>query len=115
MVDVNTAQGTLTILIAGVLATYIWRLSGAVVASRIDENALWLAWIKAVATALIAGLVARLIFFPPGTLALSPLWLRLAGAGAAAGFYYLVSPRLWLALIVGEIVFALGWYFAVVA
>lgn len=110
MAEATTAHSTLVILIAGIFATYVWRFLGVGIANRLDENSPWIGWVKAVATALIAGLISRLIFFPPGTLALSPLWLRLAGAGAAAGYFYLWRPQLWPALIAGEIVFALGWY-----
>ncbi len=45
-------------------------------------------WVRAVATALVAAVIAKMIFFPTGALETSPLWLRLAAVvfGALAFF-----------------------------
>lgn len=111
--SIDPFYGTLTILFAGVFATDIWRFLGVAVASRLDEDSPWLAWVRAVATALIAGLVSRLLFFPPGTLEGTPLWLRLAGAVAAGGYFFFVRRQLWWALLIGEAIFLAGWLLAV--
>lgn len=108
-VDVNTLEGTLVILTAGFLGTYVWRLAGVAVANRIREDALVLIWVKAVATALIAGLLSKIIFFAPGTLALVPLYVRLLSAVVALGFYFGIRRNLWLAILAGEAFFILAW------
>ena len=76
------------IAIAGWLATDLWRWSGVLIGNRIDENSEVLNWVRSVATALVAAVIAKLIFFPTGTLAASPLWLRLGAVLAGALFFF---------------------------
>ncbi|MBB5041796.1 AzlD domain-containing protein [Shinella fusca] len=78
----------LFIVVAGWLATDIWRWAGVLVGNRIDETSEVLNWVRAVATALVAAVIAKMIFFPTGALETSPLWLRLAAVvfGALAFF-----------------------------
>ena len=77
------------ILVAGWLATDLWRWLGVLIGNRIDERSEVLNWVRAVATALVAAVIAKLIFFPTGTLEASPLWLRLAAVvfGALCFFF----------------------------
>jgi hypothetical protein len=74
--------GYLTLFVAGFLATEVWRWLGYVVGSRLDVESAPFLWIRAVATALVAGLVTRMLLFPVGTLAQVPTVVRL---GAFAG------------------------------
>ena len=64
------------ILIAGWLATDIWRWAGVFAALRVDENGEVFRWVRAVSNALIAALISKLVLFPPGALADAPLILR---------------------------------------
>ena len=78
----------LFLLLAGFLATEPWRWLGLFLAQRIDLESEILKWVKAVSTALVAGLVARMILFPAGALAEVPLGLRLAAfAIGILGFF----------------------------
>ena len=77
------------IAVAGWLATDVWRWSGVLAGNRIDENSEVLNWVRAVATALVAAVIAKLIFFPTGTLGASPLWLRLGAVAAGALCFFL--------------------------
>ncbi|SFB48981.1 Branched-chain amino acid transport protein (AzlD) [Rhizobium sp. NFR07] len=69
------------IAVAGFLATDFWRWLGVLAGNRLNEESEALNWVRAVATALVMAVTAKLIVFPTGTLANSPLWLRLAAAG----------------------------------
>ena len=80
------------IAIAGWLATDLWRWAGVLAGNRIDENSEVLNWVRAVATALVAAVIAKLIFFPTGTLETSPLWLRL-GAVVFGGLCFFFGGR----------------------
>lgn len=71
----------LVIIIAGWLATDLWRWLGVIVGNRLDDESEALQWVRAVATALVMAVTSKLVFFPTGTLADSPLWLRLAALG----------------------------------
>lgn len=82
----------LYIAVAGWLATDLWRWAGVILGNRIDERSEILNWVRAVATALVAAVIAKLVFFPTGTLETSPLWLRL-GAVVFGGFCFFFAGR----------------------
>ena len=66
-----------------------------------------------VATALLAGIVAKLMVSPPGVLAAAPAWLRVAALAAAAGVMLFDKRRMMLAVLAGETVLIGGvWLFA---
>jgi branched-subunit amino acid transport protein len=97
------------LLFAAILPTEVWRWAGLVVGRRVDPNSAALDWVRAVATAIIAAFVARVVFFPPGGLAEVPLWLRLAamaGGGAvyaaSRGFVFLGVGAAVLVLMIGQ-------------
>src|SRR5262245_41954409 len=69
----------LAILIAGFAVTYVWRFLGAVAVTSLDQESQVLLWVRAVATALVAALVARLVVTPSGLLAESPALARYGG------------------------------------
>lgn len=95
------------------VANDLWRMLGVLLSARIDEDSGLFAWVRMVATALVAGLVAKLILAPAGGLALAPLWLRLAAVGCGVAAYWLSRRSLALGVAAGEAaliggVFALG-------
>jgi hypothetical protein len=67
----------LFILVAGWLATDAWRFLGVFLGGRIDENSDALVAVRALATALVAAVIANLVVFPAGALADTPVWLRI--------------------------------------
>ena len=69
----------LAILIAGFAVTYVWRFLGAIAVTTLHPESQALLWVRAVATALVAALVARLIVTPSGLLAESPAVARYGG------------------------------------
>ena len=80
-------EGTLVILIVAVLAHEPFRWLGLYLGHGIDAQSEIFAWVRAVATALVAGLVTRLVLFPVGALAEVPLLIRLTAFGAGIGIY----------------------------
>lgn len=99
------------LLLAVVLAFFandLWRVLGVVLSARIDEDSALFAWVRMVATALVAGLVAKLVLAPAGGLALAPLWLRLAAVGCGAAAYGLSRRSLALGVAAGEAVLVFG-------
>ncbi|WP_136657248.1 AzlD domain-containing protein [Nitratireductor sp. XY-223] len=79
------------IAVAGWLATDIWRWLGVLLGSRISEGSAALIWVRSVATALVAAVVARLILYPAGTLEATPVTLRVAAV--AVGFLVFLGAR----------------------
>ncbi len=98
----------LFILVAGWLATDVWRFLGVLVGGRVSETSPAMVLVRCVATALVAAVISNLIFFPGGALALSPAWLR-AGAAIAGFIAYLAARKSMIAgILVAEIVLIAG-------
>lgn len=93
------------IAVAGWLATDLWRWAGVLVGNRIDENSEVLNWVRSVATALVAAVIAKLIFFPTGTLEGSPLWLRVGAVVFGALCFFLGGRYRQIAGIAAAIAF----------
>jgi branched-subunit amino acid transport protein len=98
----------LVLLIAGFLPNEVWRMLGLMLGSGVDEGSELLVWERAVATAILAGVIAQILVSPPGALASVPGWLR--HAAVAAGFAgFIVTRRSTLAGVVcGELVMLAG-------
>lgn len=65
-----------------------WRWLGLALGRNIEVDGPLFRWVRAVATALVAGLVTRLVLYPAGALSNVPLLVRLlAFAGGIAAFY----------------------------
>ncbi|HWP25421.1 MAG TPA: AzlD domain-containing protein [Xanthobacteraceae bacterium] len=96
------------LVLLGFLPSEIWRWLGMVLGRGLDENSEIVLWVRAVATALVAGVVARIVLFPPGALAGLPLGVRLAALACGfLGFYFLRrSP--FAGVLVGEVVLIAG-------
>ena len=95
------------LVLVGFLPSEIWRMLGLVAARGVaDESELFM-WVRAVAIAVLAGVIAKIILFPPGTLASVPLVIRLAAimCGFAA---FVIARRSVLAGVAGEVVLMLG-------
>jgi len=103
--------GYLAIFVAGILMTEPWRWAGVRLSRDLDIDSEIFRWVRAVSTALVAGLVARLIVFPIGQLDAVPLVIRLA-AFAGGMVIYLASRRnLALGVTGGTAVLLAGAYF----
>ena len=91
------------ILLAGALPTAIWRWIGVLLVGNIDEGSQWLILVRCVATALVAAVIAQLIFEPSGALATFPFYLRLGAALAGFAAFLLIGRRLFVGIVVGEL------------
>lgn len=100
----------LVIAVAGWLATDIWRWLGVLTGNRLNEDSEALYWVRAVATALVMAVTAKLIVFPTGTLAEAPLWLRLGAAGIGFAAFLLTGQRVGVAVLTSTLLLAAGLY-----
>jgi Branched-chain amino acid transport protein (AzlD) len=96
------------LLLVGFLPNEIWRMLGLVVARRIDDESGWFMWARAVAIAVLAGVIAKIILFPPGTLAHVPLAIRLGAIGCGLLAFLLVRRSVLAGVAAGEVVLTLG-------
>ena len=97
------------IVVAGWLATDFWRFLAVFISSRIKDDSEVLNWVRAVATALVAGLIARLIIFPTGFLAESPVELRIGSAICGFLGYKIARDNVLIGILVSEAILIGGW------
>ena len=90
----------LMIFVLGCLPTVIWRFLGVYFAEKISEDSEVLIWVRAVATALIAALVMRIIIAPTGLLAETALSSRVIALSVAVATYAIMRPRISYSLAV---------------
>ncbi len=100
----------LFIAIAGWLATDIWRWLGVLAGKRLREDSEALNWVRAVATSLVAAVVAKLILYPTGTLEQSPVWLRVGAIAVAAGVFFATGRKPIWAILTAMASLAAGLY-----
>lgn len=98
------------ILVAGWLANDVWRFLGVAFSGRLTETSPIFAHVKAVATALVAGVIAQLILFPTGELAASSTTLRLAAVVIGFVAFRLARQHILAGVAAGEAAFVLGWW-----
>ena len=65
-------------------------------------------WVRAVATAILAGVIAQIVVQPPGALASVPDLLRYGAVAAGFAVFLLSRKSIFAGVIAGEIVLLAG-------
>lgn len=99
----------LAILIGAALPTHVWRWLGVLLSGQIDDGGEVFVLVKAIATALVAALISKLLLHPTGPLADTPVGLRIGAAALGFGAYLLAGKRLGVAVLVAEVTLIGGW------
>lgn len=92
----------LFILLAGWLPTDIWRFMGVYFAGHVSEESPFLVFARTLATALVAAVIAKLVLYPEGALAGSPLALRLSAMAIGFAVYATMGRKVYRGVIAGE-------------
>jgi branched-subunit amino acid transport protein len=91
-------------------ATYIWRGLGVLLSGRVRADSEIFTWVGCVAYAMVASLIARIIFLPSGTLTATLLPERLLACAVALAVYHAGRRNLFLGMSAGFVVIvASGW------
>jgi hypothetical protein len=98
----------LVLILAGFLPNEAWRMLGIVASHGIDEGSELIIWVRAVATAVLTGVVSKIVVFAPGALAEVPLTLRLGAAAAGMAAYFLLRRSVFAGVVVGTLGIAIG-------
>ena len=98
----------LYITLAGILPTAIWRWIGVLAVGNLDEDSEWLAFVRCLATALVAAVIAQFVFFPTGALATYPLWIRLGSAIGGFVVFLFAGQRVVVGVLAGEALLLAG-------
>lgn len=100
----------IALILAGFLPSEIWRWLALVVGRGLDEKSQMLVWVRAVATATLAAVVAKLAFFPGGALAGLPVGWRVAAFLVGAVVYAAARRSVLFGVLSAEIVILAGGY-----
>ncbi len=98
------------ILIAGTLGTDIWRWLGVFGGKQLSEESEALIWVRSVATALVAGVIASQVLYPGGVLAGTPVALRIGAAAAGFAVFLLLKKNMFVGIAASLVVLAGGLY-----
>jgi hypothetical protein len=98
----------LVLILVGFLPNEMWRAFGLVLARGLNEDSEIVVWSRAVATAILAGVIAKLILFSTGSLAAIPLPVRLTAAVCGFLAFLAVKRSVFVGVAVGEAALLLG-------
>ena len=101
-------QALLVLVIAGFLPNEVWRMLGLWFGGGVDEGSEVLIWVRAVATAILAGVIAQILVQPPGALASVPDWLRYGAVAAGFAVFMLTRRSIFAGVVCGEVAMVAG-------
>ena len=81
------------LVLLGIAATYFWRGLGVLLSARIDPDGAVFQWVSCVSYAMLAGLIARMIVLPLGSLSGTELADRLVCTGLGFFVFFLCGRR----------------------
>ena len=96
------------LFVAGVIPNQIWRMLGLWFGGGLDEGSEVLVWVRAVATAILAGVIAQIVVQPPGALASVPDALRYGSVVAGFIVFTLTRRSIFAGVVTGELVMLAG-------
>lgn len=98
----------LVLILVGFLPNEIWRVLGLVLARGLNEDSQIVVWSRAVATAILAGVIAKLILFSSGALAGIPVSVRIGAAVFGFIAYLVIKRSVFAGVLAGEAALLLG-------
>ena len=98
----------LILVTVGFLPNEIWRVLGLVLARGLNEDSQVVMWSRAIATATLAGVIAKLLLFSNGSLAAIPLGVRLGAAAIGCVVFLLAKRSVFAGVAVGEMALLAG-------
>jgi Branched-chain amino acid transport protein (AzlD) len=107
---INALWPYLVLVLLGYLPNEIWRVLGLVMARGLNEDSEIVVWSRAVATAILAGVIAKLIVFSPGALADIPLPVRVGAVVCGFIAFLTVKRSVFVGVAVGEAALLAGGY-----
>ena len=98
----------LVLILAGFLPNEVWRMLGIVASRGIDEGSELIIWVRAVATAILTGVVSKIVVFAPGALGGVPLAVRLAAAAAGMAAFFVMRRSVFAGVVTGTLAILVG-------
>jgi hypothetical protein len=102
----------LLLIVIGYLPNEVWRVLGLVLVRGLNEDSDIVVLARAVASAILAAIIAKLIVFPPGALTVIPLAVRVGAAVCGFAAFVAAKRSVFVGVVVGEgTLIAGGWLF----
>jgi len=98
----------LALVLVGFLPNEVWRWLAVIFSRGLGEDAEILIWVRAVATAILAGVIAKLTIFAPGVLATVPTPLRLGAVLIGVLAFTLMRRSVFAGVLAGEAALIVG-------
>lgn len=95
----------LIVVVAGFLPNEVFRLTAVFLSRGVDEGSEVFAWIRIVATCLLAAVVSKLIYAPAASLATVPLAIRVCAIAIGVTAFFVLRRSLVLGILAGEAAF----------
>ena len=96
------------LVLVGVLPNEAWRLLGVVLARGLDEDSQIIVLARAIATAILTGVVGKLVVFAPGALASVSLSMRIGAAVLGLAAYGLARRSVLAGVVVATLAMMAG-------
>ncbi len=98
----------LALILVGFLPNEVWRVLGLVLVRGLDEDSQIVVWVRAVATAMLAAVLAQLVLSSSGALAAIPVVIRVGATGAGLLAFVVLRRSVFAGVLVGEIALLAG-------
>jgi hypothetical protein len=95
------------LIVAGFLPNELWRMSAILFSRGLNENSEILTWVKAVAGAILAIIITRLVIDPSAALTAVPLSIRALAMGVGLASFFVFRQSLLAGILLGELTFLL--------
>jgi branched-subunit amino acid transport protein AzlD len=100
----------LALILVGFLPNEMWRLLGLLLVRGLDERSQVIVWVRAVATAMLAGVMAQLVLTTTGGLATIPVAVRVAALAMGFVIFLIARRSVFAGVLAGETALILGAY-----
>ena len=100
----------LALILVGFLPNEVWRVLGLILVRGLDEKSQIILWVRAVATAMLAGVLAQLVLATSGGLATIPIAVRVGALGLGFVAFLIARQSVFVGVLVGEAAVILGAY-----
>jgi hypothetical protein len=100
----------LTLILVGFLPNEVWRVVGLMLVHGLDEKSQIIVWVRAVATAMLAAVMAQLVLSSSGALGLIPLPVRIGATCLGLAAFVIGRRSVFLGVLTGEIAVLAGSY-----
>ena len=100
----------LALILVGFLPNEVWRVLGLVLVHGLDERSQFIVWVRAVATAMLAGVLAQLVLASSGVLATIPVGVRIGALCVGFVAFLIARQSVFFGVLAGEVAVMLGTY-----